>query len=415
MQALIQDDVAIQEFLLDPFAHFRRWRHDEPVRWSEPLHGWMLTRYDDVVSAFRDPRLRQRPPQAIVDAKLPPGRREVARDFVRLFGGMMLMKEGPEHARLRRVGNQGFTQGVLDGFRPILQRVTDEILDKVEPLGRMDVVRDLAQPLPAAAIAHMFGIPDADRGLFLKWSEDAARFFGDTTLDVEEDAKSANEATCNLGRYFLTIIDERRMRPSNDLVSIFVAGQQQGKLSAEEVTAQCVLVLAAGHVTTIDQLGNAVHALLMHPDQLNQLRENPALIRSAVEECLRYDGSVPFVCRVAAEDLKIRDKRIQRCQTVFLGIASANRDPEIFDEPDRFDITRAPGRHIAFGFGPHGCLGAGLACRELEIGLVSLIRRMPGLKLDDQSPPVRRCESVMFRGFRRLPVVFSRAQTDKIA
>ncbi|WP_437567727.1 hypothetical protein [Sorangium sp. So ce542] len=202
MDTLIQDDVAIQEFLLDPSACFQRWRHDEPVRWSESLHGWVLTRYDDVVSAFRDPRLRQRPPQAIVDAQLPPGKREAARDFVRLFAGMMLMKEGPEHARLRRVGNQGFTQGVLDGFRPILQRVTDEILDKVEPLGRMDVVRDLAQPLPATAIAHMFGIPDADRGLFQEWSEDVARFFGGTILDVEEDVRTANEGIRNLERYF---------------------------------------------------------------------------------------------------------------------------------------------------------------------------------------------------------------------
>lgn len=185
MQALIQDEVAIQEFLLDPSACFHRWRHDEPVRWSGSLHGWVLTRYGDVVEALRDPRLRQRPPQAIVDAQRPPGKREVARDFVRLFGGMMLLKEGSEHARLRRVGNHGFTQAVLDGFRPILQRVTDEILDKVEPLGRMDVVRDLAQPLPATAIAHMFGIPEAERGLFQKWSEDVARFFGGTILDVD--------------------------------------------------------------------------------------------------------------------------------------------------------------------------------------------------------------------------------------
>jgi len=395
------------EVLLDPHPLLHRLRREEPVFWSEAQRAWIFTRYNDVIRAFRDPRLSAARAEMIAEGQLPGADPAITSDFVRVVREMMLMKDGPDHARLRRLGNRGFTSAVLDSVRPTIQRVTDELLDGVEPARRMDVTKDLSQPLPAMVIAEMFGIPTEDRRIFQRWADDAARFFGETLRDVEGDARAANEAIAELERYFLRMLDARRERPGNDLISLFMAGQAEGKLSAEEVSAQCILVLIAGHVTTIDQMSNAVHALLTHPGELEKLRANPALYPAAAEEALRYDGAVPFIHRIALEAMEMEGKRIEAGQIVFLGTTAANRDPEVFADPDRFDITRENvGRHLAFGYGPHGCLGAGLARQELAIGLSTLLRRLPDLRLDADHPPVRRCESLVFRGFSSLPVVF---------
>jgi cytochrome P450 PksS len=288
----------------------------------------------------------------------------------------------------------------------MVQAVVDRLLDKVLGAGRMDVAADFAQPLPALVIAEMFGIPAGDRHLFQEWSDALARFFGGTLGDPEQAARAANGAVVHLERYFLDLLAERRTDPSDDLMTLLLAGQAEGRLSAEEVCSQCILFLVAGHVTTIDQMTNAVHAFLRHPDLVGRLRDDPSLLGSAVEEVLRYDPAVPFIHRIAAADVEIGGKRIRKSQVVYLGIAAANRDPAAFPDPDRFDIARAENRHVAFAVGPHVCLGAGLARRELEVGLATLFRRLPSLRLDEESPPRRRCESLVFRGFASLPVVW---------
>ncbi len=396
-----------QEVLLDPHPLLHRLRREEPVFWSEAQRAWIFTRHDDVVRAFRDPRLSAARAEMLVAAQLPGGDPAITRDFVRVVREMMLMKDGPDHARLRRLGNRGFISAVLDSVRTTTQRATDELLGRVEPARRMDVAKDLSQPLPAVVIAEMFGIPAEDRRIFQRWADDAARFFGETLGDAEADARAANEAIAELERYFLRMMDARRSHEGSDLISLFMGGQAEGKLSAEEVSAQCILVLIAGHVTTIDQMSNTVHALLTHPGELEKLRANPSLYPAAVEEALRHDGAVPFMHRLALEDIEIGGKRIEAGQVVFLGITAANRDPEVFADPDRFDITRENGgRHLAFGYGPHMCLGAALARQELAIGLSTLLRRLPELRLDADHPPVHRCESLVFRGFSSLPVVF---------
>jgi cytochrome P450 PksS len=316
----------------------------------------------------------------------------------------MIYKDGTEHHRLRVLGNRGFTPSMLDRARPMVQAVVDDLLDRVSGAQRMDVVPDFAQPLPALVIAAMFGIPAADRHLFQEWSDAAARLFGGNLRDPEQDARAANAALLALDQYFRSLLEERRRKPGDDLMSLLIAAQDEGRLSAEEVCAQCVLILAAGHVTTIDQMSNAIHALLRHPDQLWRLRDDPALMPSAVEEILRYDGAVPFIHRIATEDLEMGGKAISKGQVVFLGIAAANRDPAVFADPDRFAVGRRDNRHVAFAAGTHVCLGAGLARRELEIGLSTLLRRLPELRLDDTAPPVRKCENLVFRGFSALSV-----------
>ena len=269
----------------------------------------------------------------------------------------------------------------------------------------MDLVADFAQPLPAIVIAEMFGIAPEDRESFQHWSDDIAKFFGGTFGNIEEDGHRANDAVVKLEQHFLRLIALRRQTPGTDLMSHLIANQEQGRLDAEELTAQCVLILAAGHVTTIDQMCNGVHTLLKHPDQLQKLREQPELIHLAVEEILRFDSSVPFIHRIAREALEIRGHLIAKGQVVFLGLGAANHDPEQFREPERFDITRQPNKHIAFGVGPHLCLGAELARRELGLGLATLFRRHPGLRFAEQ-PPELRYDSLIFRGFKSIPLVF---------
>ena len=400
-------DLMSPEAMRDPHPILHRMRREDPVHWAEALHVWILTRYEDVTSALREPRLSAQRADRVALQGRRGGDPAVMKDFVRVMRDMMMMKDGAEHTRLRRLGNRGFTTATLDSLRPTIQRITDDLLDRVEPTGRMDIIQDLSALLPSTLIAEMFRVPEEDRPNLQQWSEDIMHFVSVSLGDVEAIARAANEAIVQLERYFLGMLEDRRKHPGNDLLSLFIGEQEEGRLSSEEICAQCILVISAGHVTTIDQLGTTVFNLLTNPGELEKLRAAPELLSSAAEEALRYDCAIPFINRITAEDMEIGGKLIPRGQMLFLGVAAANRDPAVFTDPDRFDITRTGNRHIAFIQGPHMCLGAGLARRELEIGLRTLLRRMPKLRLDPDNAPARRTENLAFRGFYRLPVLFS--------
>jgi cytochrome P450 len=270
----------------------------------------------------------------------------------------------------------------------------------------MEVVAELAQPLPAYVIAAMFDLPIEDRHLFQAASDAMAKFFGGTLGDKVHDAQAANSAARELEAFFLELLKKRRHQPTGDLMSLFIAGQDAGKLSPEEVCCQCVLLLVAGHVTTIDQLSNAVYALATHPDQWQLLRQSPELTPSAIEEILRFDGAVPFVNRVAKEEVSLGGRTIQAGQLVYLSLLAANHDPAVFDIPHRFDIRRTGTTNVAFGQGRHVCLGGNLARLELEVSLSALASRFSQLRLDPARPAVRQCESLSFRGFRSLDLLY---------
>jgi cytochrome P450 len=270
----------------------------------------------------------------------------------------------------------------------------------------MDLVGDLARPLPAIVIAELFGIPPEDREMFHHWSMAGARFFGGAVGDPEEAARAANKAARHQERYFRDLLQERRRRPGDDLMSLLLEGQAEGRLTAEGVCSQCILLLAGGHITTMDQLGNTVLALLNNPEQMGRLRDEPALVRSATEEGLRYDGTAQFLQRIAREDLVLRGQTIRKGELLYLSLGAANRDPEVFPKPDRFDVGRADNRHLAFGAGPHLCLGMTLARRELEVSLGRLVRRMPRLRFDEERPRRRRADNLVLRGLESLPVRF---------
>ncbi|MDY7230818.1 cytochrome P450 [Hyalangium rubrum] len=397
-------DVVSPENLLDPNPLYKHLLESEPVYWSDTLQAWFVTRHEDVAACFRDPRLSAERTQLVVEQQLRGVGTDKVRDYLHYASQQMLMKDGAEHSRLRRQTNPGFTTQALDGWRPMIHRVVDTLLDRVQDMGRMDLVLDFSEPLPSLIIMEFFDIPVAHREDFQIWANCIARFFGSPVEGMEEAALRANDAMRNLARYLGALAQERRKSPGRDILSMMIQAQAEGRMDEDQLVANAILILTAGHVTTIDQLSNGVHALLTHPEQLQKLRENPTLLMSAVEEVLRYAPAVPFMHRIAIEDLELRGRSIRRGQIVFLGIAAANRDPSVFPEPDRFDITRANNKHLSFAFGPHLCLGAGLARRELDLSFGALLRRMPGLRLDEERPPRIKCNSLVFRGFDALPV-----------
>jgi cytochrome P450 len=282
----------------------------------------------------------------------------------------------------------------------------DGLLDRVEGAGAMDVIEDLAYPLPVTVICEMLGVPTADQDVFKGWSNDIARSLDAAILPAGSDVlPRGREARLAIAEYFRSLIATRRKDPKPDLLSALIAAEEEGnKLSEGELVSTCILLLVAGHETTVNLIGNGLLALLQHPDQLLALRDDPALIQTGVEELLRFDGPVQRTGRMTMADVEIGGKHIPKGSVVVSVIGAANRDPAHFADPDRLDVARQENRHIAFGFGIHFCLGAPLARIEGQVAIGTLLRRMPALKLVSDTPEWR--ESSVLRGLKTLPVTF---------
>jgi hypothetical protein len=310
----------------------------------------------------------------------------------------------PAHTRLRGLMNKAFTPRAVERVRPRIQEIVDELIDRVCHLGRMDVIRDVASPLPVTVIAEMLGVPKEDRERLKTWSDELALFIG-SALATPDKYERAGHSIMELSEYFRSLIAARRAHAHDDMLSALIAAEERDAvLSEDELVATCVLLLFAGHETTTNLIGNGLLGLLRDPDQLEVLRAEPSLAPLAVEELLRYDGPTPAMVRVAAEDMKIGDKRIKRGDRIFAIINAANRDPAQFADPDRLDLRREPNRHIAFGFGIHFCIGAPLARLEGQIAFATLLRRLSDLELLTTAPEW--LDSVVFRGVKSLPVSF---------
>jgi cytochrome P450 len=389
----------LPEFHADPYPFYRRLREEDPVHQS-PLGIWVLTRYDDTVMVLRDPRFGREGMAELLEARLGAGavRPANTRD--------MLFRDPPDHTRLRALVSRAFTPRVVEAMRPHIQEIVDGLLDRVEGARGMDVIEDLAYPLPVTVICEMLGVPTADQDVFKQWSADIARSLDAAILPAgSEVITRGQEAGDALREYFRSLIAVRRKSPKPDLLSALIAAEEQGdKLSEPELVATCALLLIAGHETTVNLIGNGVLALLWHPDQLRALADDPALIPTAVEELLRYDGPVQRTGRMTMADVEIGGRRIPKGSIVAAVIGAANRDPAHFPDPDRLDVARRENRHIAFGFGIHFCLGAPLARIEGQVAIGTLLRRMPALKLVSDTPEWR--ESSVLRGLKTLPVTF---------
>ncbi len=387
----------------NPYEVFREMRESDPVHWSEAMQSWLLTRYDDVLAVLRDhahfssERSRATNPfvkelEKFREASGPAGRTPT-----------MLSLDPPAHTRMRNLVNKAFTPRVVERIRPHIQEIAEQLLDDLPDREHIDIVRDLAIPLPVIVIAETLGVPPAERQRFKAWSTDVA---GTLAGPFQPPAvmDRARISSVELADYFHQQLALRRKEPREDLLSALLAAEEQGDLlSEDELLATCVLLLVAGNETTTNLIGNGMLALLQERDQLSRLQADPSLIGPAIEEMLRFDTPAQMTSRIVAEDMTFGGKKFEAGQIVLCVLGAANRDPARFPNPDRFDIARKDNRHLAFGMGIHYCLGAPLAVAEAQVAITTLLRRYPDAESRLATPEW--ASSFILRGLKSLPIV----------
>ncbi|MGH8906684.1 MAG: cytochrome P450 [Egibacteraceae bacterium] len=398
----ITQAMATPEFRQDPYELYARMRREDPVyRSSQGI--WYLTRYADVEAALHDPRLSNDGERFRRWQVRQTGRDDLGRLQERL-GRSMLSADPPDHTRLRKLVNRAFTPRRVQGLRPRIEAIVDELLDAAVVAGpTMDLIAALAYPLPITVICELLGVPLSDRARVRAWSRE---FVDQSEFPLPPEAVERIERA---GDEFVAYLDDlvrtRRAAPGEDMLSALIAVQERGdQLSDDELLSTCVLLLIAGHETTINLIGNGTLALLRHPDQFRRLRDDPALTRSAVEELLRYDSPVQMTSRIVVGDVRVGGVTLGDGDMVLPMLGAANRDPVRFADPDRLDVSRVDNRHLSFGNGPHFCVGAPLARLEGEIAIGALVRRLPRLRLDTDLPEWR--PSPALRGLEALPVAY---------
>jgi len=390
-------DLMTPAALADPFPIYRRLREDDPVHWSDSYGGWLVTRFDDVSRCLKDPRLSARRAASMWD-RMPPEIRDATQALQRAFSLWMLMMDPPDHTRIRSLVSRAFAPSLVATLRPRIQEIVDEAIAGVAGRGRFDLIRDVAQPIPAIVIAELLGADPAHHARFKAWSDDLALMELGPRGFVQAQA-SMIEMTDHLRG----VVAARRVEPRDDLISELLAAEEAGRfLGEEELLANCVLLLFAGHETTTNLVGNGILELLRHPDQLALLRAEPDLMEAAVEELLRFHGPIQRVRRSVKEPFELGGKALREGDAVWLLVGAANRDPAVFDDPDRLDLRRRPTRHLTFGLGPHFCVGAALARVEGPIVLDALLRRLPPFTADLAELAWR--PDLSFRGVKSLPL-----------
>ena len=406
MVTAINDDLFASDVIADPYTYFGRLREEDPVHWNEKYELWVITRYDDLVwltrhhelfssEVFkRDPR---GPYPAIDESDL-----DLYNTFVRPYQfARFIQHDRPEHLEERMVVHGYFTPKSAEQWRPLIQSAIKELLDEAEEKGRMDVMADFATPLPVLVIAQIMGIPFQDR-LFIRELAKKSLFLNRGERDrVQTFAEGVKE----MMGYVSPLLDERVASPKDDLLSVLAEAEKRGVYNRGETLSNALLLLVAGHETTINLICNGILSFIRHPEQWELLKEDPAgrTVR-ATEECLRYDTPVKSIQRIATQDVELRDKVIHQDDRVRWFITSANRDPEVFPEPERFDIERYPNPHVAFGSGIHHCLGAYLARMEGQEALKALGERFPSLRVEVAEPELEYVPSMNFRSLKSLPV-----------
>jgi len=406
MMAPELDDMFAPDAIADPYAYYARLRALDPVHWNERYQLWVVTRYDDIVWMIRhhelfssavirnDPRPPY-PPVDLDDLGLV--------DYVRRFRADQLVEhDRPAHLTMRQVVHGYFTPKMMESWRPFVREAVAELLDEVEARGRMDVLTDLAAPLPVRVIAQMMGVPPEDR--------EHLRALADKLLHINrgepDRLRPLTEGMQGMLEYVEPLVESRLARPGTDFISVLAQGERSGALTRHQVLVNTALLLFAGHETTMNLICNGTLALIRHPDQWARLRADPvAQARPTTEECLRYDPPVKSTQRIASDDVELRGRRLRKNDRIRWAIASANRDPAAFPEPDRFDIGRHPNPHVAFGAGIHFCLGVTLARLEGQEVFRALAERFPALHL--ATGRLEYQPSIQFRSLKALPVTWS--------
>jgi cytochrome P450 len=407
MATAIHDDLFTRDVVQDPYGYFGHMRATDPVHWNEAYELWLITRYDDLVWLTRHPELFSsevfkrdpRPPYPAIDES-DMGLYQFVRDF---FSEWFIQNDRPVHMEMRKVVHGYFTPKAMELWRPMVRDVIQDLLDEAEEQGEMDVMRDFATPLPLLVIAQMLGMPHQDRK-FIRELAEKLLFIGRGEVNR---MKPLSEGIAELQEYLAPVVDERVKDPGDDLLSVLASGTKTGVYTRDQVVANAVLLLLAGHETTINLICNGTLAFVQHPDQWALFKENPVgLMKSATEECLRYDAPVKTIQRIASEDVEMRGgKVLKKDERIRWVMSSANRDPEKFEKPDTFDINRYPNLHVSFGSGIHHCLGATLARLEGQEAFRGLAQRFESLHLKTEELEYQ--PSITFRSIKEMPVTWN--------
>jgi cytochrome P450 len=377
------------ESIGNPYPDYIALRQHDPVAYSETAETWIVTRYEPVWQGLRDKRFSSARSQNIL-LRMPESARPQMDAALQVLRKWMLFQDAPDHTRLRLLVAQAFTPRLVERLRPRLERLTRELLEQAGRDGTLELMSQLAVPLPLSAIGELMGVPREDHARLKRWSDGMARLIAKIGMDQDE-ALSSQDDLLDMVEYFRQLVQVRRDSPGGDLVSSMIRAQDGDRLlSPDELLATCCLMLAAGHETTTNLIGNGFLALWRHPDQLAKLRREPELVPAAVEEMLRFDGPAHMVSRVALADVTLCDRRIQEGDRVIFVLGAANRDPDSFPDPERFDVTRTSNKHVSFGAGVHFCLGAPLARLETQIALNAALERFPRMRLESTAPRWRR-------------------------
>ena len=403
---MIQNLSSLQD-IQEMYRWFDEMRATQPV-WLDPESGcWHVFHYEDVLHVITDYKaFSSKRPRAATRFTTRPA----------LVNSLISM-DPPQHRQYRNLVGPSFTTRALAPFTDRIRAIVQELLDRVRPIGHMDMVADLTYPLPTTVIAEMLGVPTTDRPTFKRWADALfSRQVSDAEIfhpgELEKLAKTesfqlANRAMEEMYEYFTRVLDERRQNPRDDMISeLLTAELEEERLDSEQVISFCILLLLAGHVTTTLLLGQAILCLDEHPDAMQQLREQPELVPGAVEEVLRYGSPVWRLIRVTTEEVNVHGVTIPANAVVFAWLASANRDSAQFPDPTRFDITRSPNHHVAFGHGIHFCVGAPLARLEASIAIPMMLEQLPHLRRD-RSAPLELLNNRSLFGVRKLPVTFA--------
>ncbi len=395
-----------EAFNQNPYPVYQAMREEAPVYWSDAWGCWLLTRYQDIIKTLQDYQTFTSLGRLTATMELPEPLWEKVAPLVRHYSQGLINVDPPDHTRMRQLVHMAFTPRAIRKMRAYIEAIVERLIDEQIERGELDVIWDFSYPLPVTVIAEMMGIPVEDHAKFKRWSGEIVGFMATPKPSPEVLLKS-QDALLAMQQYFRDIYARRRLAPADDLITALVQAELEGdKLTEEEMVSSCVTILIGGHETTTYLIANGMYALLQHPAQLRLLCDNPALDASAIEEFLRYEGPFQRNRRIATRDVKIGDMTIKKDQLVMQFLGAANRDPARFDNPDALDLTRSPNRHLAFGYGPHFCLGAPLARLEAPLAIRALLTKLRRIRLAHED---LEWNSALFRGLKSLPIQFERA------
>jgi cytochrome P450 len=404
-QGALRDDLLDPEVNHDPYPFFARLREEDPVHYSPAHRSWLVTRYDDVVACFSDPRLSSDRVRPLL-AALSPENRAKAGPVMEQMADWMVVSDPPAHTRLRKLATIAFHPRKVVAMEDRIRELVDGYLDAFIASGDQDVVAGFTFPLPAAVISELIGAPGEDAERFKDWSNDLALVAFGAGGEARGDRHArAERSIAEMFEYFGVLIERSRAQAGEDMISSLIAGDGSGdRLSDDEIRSMCALMLFAGHETTTTTITSALKLLIENPDQLRIVREDPKMSGKAVEEVLRVEGAIKVLHRWVIDDLELRGRTIRKGDRVLLVPAAANRDPEKFPDPDRFDVTRSPNPHLAFGKGVHACIGAMLARIEMRVAVARMVECLPGLRFAEGAPPARWNPSLASRGLAELRI-----------